>query len=327
MTSVLAMNRDTRAAVLAALREIHDGRWTRHVGTDGGRTLSWVGRVAIVGAVTTAWDRAHDVIASMGDRFVTLRMDSTRGRLPAGRRAIGNTGAEDVMRAALAEAVHSMITRVRPDAAVTVTAEERDRILAAADVVTLARTGVDYDYRGDVIDAHAPEMPTRFAKQLAQVLRGAVAIGVDRPAALRLAVRCARDSMPPLRLAIIDDIARNSGSPTRDVRKRLNKPRATVDRQLQALHMLGVLTCDEEAGTHRGQDVTVWRYALADGLNPDVLNPDSVPDLSPPMLSAQEEREPPTDISGTERASPLWLNREPFHFDPNPLGPGVHRDD
>ncbi|MEP7105871.1 MAG: ArsR family transcriptional regulator, partial [Chloroflexota bacterium] len=39
--SVLSMHRDARASVLAALREIYDGSWTRHVGTDGGRTLSW----------------------------------------------------------------------------------------------------------------------------------------------------------------------------------------------------------------------------------------------------------------------------------------------
>ena len=35
----------------------------------------------------------------------------------------------------------------------------------------------------------------------------AVAIGINRGEAVRLALRCARDSMPPLRLAILDDIA------------------------------------------------------------------------------------------------------------------------
>ena len=94
---------------------------------------------------------------------------------------------------------------------ITVTDEETDRLLAAADLVTLARTGVEYDYRGDVIDAHAPEMPTRFAKQLTQIVRGAVAVGMNRADALRLAIRCARDSMPPLRLAIIDDLAAHPG--------------------------------------------------------------------------------------------------------------------
>jgi hypothetical protein len=39
-TSILSMNRDTRALVLAALREIYDGHWTRNVGTDGGFTLT-----------------------------------------------------------------------------------------------------------------------------------------------------------------------------------------------------------------------------------------------------------------------------------------------
>lgn len=73
-------------------------------------------------------------------------------------------------------------------------------------------------------------------------MRGSVALGMTRPAARTLAIRCARDSMPPLRLAILDDVAANPHTRTSDVRVRLAKPWHTVDRQLQALHMLGVLT-------------------------------------------------------------------------------------
>jgi len=40
-TSILSVNKDMRAQVLAALREVYDGRWTRNVGTDGGKTLTW----------------------------------------------------------------------------------------------------------------------------------------------------------------------------------------------------------------------------------------------------------------------------------------------
>jgi hypothetical protein len=305
VTSILAMNRDTRASLLAALREMHDGRWERNVGTDGGRSLLWTGRIVIVGAVTTAWDRAHDVIASMGDRFVIVRMDSTetKGRIAAGRRAVRNTGDEDRMRAELAGAVGGLLATVNPRAVGTLTRPEQDRLLQAADVVTLARTGVDYDYRGNVIDAHAPEMPTRFAKQLTQMVRGALAIGVSRPAALRLALRCARDSMPPLRLAIVDDVAAHPGAQTHQVRKRLQKPRATVDRQLQSLHMLGVLTCEEEESSHRGEAVTRWHYQLAAGITPSVLDPNSVPEKSPRTVHGSRERrrrDIPTDISGTE---------------------------
>src|SRR5688572_20797030 len=142
VTSILSMERNTRAGLLAALREVHDQRWERNVGTDGGRTLTWTGRIAIVGAVTTAWDRAHDVIASMGDRFVILRMDSRVGRQSAGHRAITNTGLETEMRAELAAAAGAVISGIGdapppeplPD-------YKHARLLAAADVVTLCRTG------------------------------------------------------------------------------------------------------------------------------------------------------------------------------------------
>jgi hypothetical protein len=218
VTSILSMDRNLRAAVPAALREVHDGSWYRDVGTDGGQRLQWNGRIAVIGAVTTAWDAAHSVVSTMGDRFVLIRVDSTAGRMAAGRKAISNTGDETTMRAELADAVAQVITGTDNNA-ITLTDIESDRILEAADLVTLARTGVEYDYRGEVIDAHAPEMPTRFAKQLAQVVRGAVAIGMDRTDALRLAIRCARDSMPPLRLLIIDDLVNHRDSTASDVRK------------------------------------------------------------------------------------------------------------
>jgi hypothetical protein len=267
VTSILSMSRELRAEVLAALREMYDGRWTRTVGTDGGRTLDWSGRIAVIGAVTTAWDTAHAVIASMGDRFVLLRLDSTTGRLKAGRRAIDNTGSETDMRAELAAAVADVMAGM-DTTAINLTDTETEKLLAAADLVTRARTGVEYDYQGNVSDSHAPEMPTRFAKQLAQVVRGGVAVGMSRDAAMRLAIRCARDSMPPQRLAILEWLAYHPLQSTAQVRKGINKPRNTVDRQLQALHMLGVLDCDEE---DISADKTRWIYSLAEGVDPSTL--------------------------------------------------------
>ena len=112
-TSILSMNRDSRAAVLAALREVYDGRWERNVGTDGGRTLTWnrTGGV-LIGAVTTAYDAAHSVIAAMGDRFTLVRMDSTEGRLAAGRQALANVGREVEMRAELTAAVDGLFRHI-----------------------------------------------------------------------------------------------------------------------------------------------------------------------------------------------------------------------
>lgn len=277
-TSILSMNRDARAAVMAALREIYDGAWVRKVGTDGGKSLEWRGRVTVAGAVTTAWDAAHSVIASMGDRFVLKRIDSNINRVAFGARAIGNTGNEAAMRAELGAAVADVMAAIaKGHSRIELTEEELYTLLHAADLVTRARTAVEYDYRGQPDMAHAPEAPTRFAKQLAQIFCGAVAVGVDREASLRLAVDCARDSMPPIRLQIIDYVAAHPASTTADVTRGIDQPRTTVDRQLQSLHLLGVLTVDAVedamAGNFGRPDRRVtWYYSLAPGIDPAALS-------------------------------------------------------
>jgi len=243
-TSILSADRNVRGTVLAALREIHDGRWVRNVGSDGGRTLQWEGRLIVIAACTTAWDQAHSVIATMGDRFVLIRSDSHQGRIASGLRAVRNTGSETQMRKEMADAVAGLVANIDTTKDYALREEDENILVKAANLVTLARTGVELNYKGDVIDAHAPEMPTRFVKQLTQIMRGGMAIGMDRLQARRLAIRCARDSMPPLRLAVLRDIAGNPGSRVGEVRGRLQKPRATVDRTLQALHMLDLLTLE-----------------------------------------------------------------------------------
>jgi hypothetical protein len=268
MTSIISMAREVRAGVLAALREIHDGKWERNLGTDGGKTLTWTGRITIVGAVTTAWDAAHSVIATMGDRFVLLRMDSREGRESAGSHAIRNTGREQEMRAELATVVGGVVAGMSTRE-VSLTKDETTRLLAAANITTLCRTAVECDYRGDPIEAHQPEMPTRFAKQLTQMIRGAIAIGMPRAAAMRLAIRCARDSMPAMRLAVLEDVTAHPSSTLADVHKRLDQPRNTVKRQLESLHLLRVLTCTERMENKK----KLFCYRVAKDIDPQVLSP------------------------------------------------------
>jgi hypothetical protein len=270
VTSILASDRNVRTAVLAALREVYDGKWERNVGVDGGKTLTWAGRITVVGACTTAWDAAHAVMAVMGDRFVLIRVDSKTGRHQAGMQAIRNTGAEPTMRAELAVAVGGLVGHIDIEPPYELNDKEIDQLIKAANIVTFSRTPVERDYKGDPIDAHAPEMPTRFAKQLAQLVRGGLALGMRREAAMRLALRCARDSFPPLRSEILLDLARNPATRTVDVSKRIVKPYRTVRRELEALHTLGLLRCDEEKSV-TDESKTIWLYSLADGFDRGTL--------------------------------------------------------
>jgi len=65
-TTVLEMDRTDRGKVLAALREIYDGRWDRDVGTDGGQTLTWTGKCGFLAGPARetpcqiCWGHLHD---------------------------------------------------------------------------------------------------------------------------------------------------------------------------------------------------------------------------------------------------------------------------
>jgi len=299
-TSILSMNRDQRAAVLAALREVYDGRWERNVGTDGGKTLTWEGRLVVIGAVTTAYDSAHAVIASMGDRFALVRIDSNLGRRESGMQALRNVDHEVQMRAELAEVTGGLLRSLQPESAV-LTDDDMDELLSAADLVTLARTAVERDYQGKVVEAHAPEMPTRFAKMLGQIVRGALALGLGHGEALSLAHRVASDSLPPLRLLLLGDVAAYPGATTQDVTRRVQKPRSTVDRVLQELHVLGLLTVADAPPGMQG-----WRYRLSEQVNVDALDRLVTRNVSTPGVQVKEgsaRAALPTDIPGDAAAA------------------------
>ena len=210
--------------MLAAIREIYDqaGMYAMSV-VMVVIHWEWRGRMIVVGACTEALESAHAVVATMGDRFVLIRIDSDNAkvRMAANKQALKNTGKEEQMREELAAVVGNLLKHVSAETDVTMSDDEQMQLHKAAEIVTKAEIErVERDYKGEIIDSHAPEMPTRFTKQLTQVVRGGTAIGLNHEQAMQLAIRCAKDSIPPLRLKILLDIAANPHSRPGDVRDR-----------------------------------------------------------------------------------------------------------
>jgi hypothetical protein len=136
-----------------------------------------------------------------------------------------------------------------------------------ADLITRGRTAVERDYQGNPSFAHALEMPTRLAKQLVQLARGGLALGMSHDAAMAVVARCAADTMPPLRFKALVDVAAKPNSTTADVVDRLQMPRKTVDRTLQELHLLELLVVRSVTYGDR----TRWLYSLAEDVSRDAL--------------------------------------------------------
>lgn len=246
VTTILSMNAYTRQQVLAALREVYDGKWSRNVGNEGGRTLEWSGRVGVLGAVTEAWDRHHAVISQMGDRFVIFRVDSCVNREQASLQAMKNTGHETRMREELGEAIEALLEESAKPRMIELTDEEQLVLLQAANLTTTARTSAERDYKGEVDSVTSPEMPTRFAKQLVMLMRGGIAIGLDREQALALALRGAKDSIPPARQRVLDLLTQYEELTVAQMSEIADQPYMSMKREAEALWMLKMLSRRKE---------------------------------------------------------------------------------
>lgn len=245
--SVLSMNRDARAEVLAALREIFDGRYVRYVGSDGGTVLDWAGKVGLIGGVTPAIDEHHAVIGSLGERFLLFRDTqlSREDEESLASRALDFPGDEEGIRAELRAAVVALFMNV-PDRITqeTICETERRWLIAVARFAVRARATVTRESTGSrIIEmVHGAEAPTRLVIGLRQLFSGLVAIGLDRGNSWRIVRKVALDSMPRLRHRAIDLLASVAGTlPTSTVAVHLDHPTMTTRRaleELEAYHLI-----------------------------------------------------------------------------------------
>jgi hypothetical protein len=254
--SVLSMHRDARSAVLAALREVYDGDWTRHVGSDGGRTLHWSGKVGLVAGCTPTIDRHAAVMGAMGERFVLLRLPRVEAREQA-RRALAHAGAERTMRRELSAAVTALFDhqgviskRVERDA---------NRLVDLAALVVRCRSAVERDgYTREVELIPESEAPTRLVVVLDRLLAGLHSIGIDPDTAWRVIGTAALDSIPALRRAVMDGLANAVGElTTAKLAEAIGYPSKTTERTLEDLVAHGVVNVHR----HGQGKATTWELA------------------------------------------------------------------
>ena len=243
--TVLAMHRDARARVIAALREIYDGQWTRHLGTDGGIRLSWSGKVGLIAGCTPHLDRHHAVISAMGERFVFCRM------LPAdeeklAEQALAHVSREAEMRRELANVVTEFFEQLMlPSKVQVLTPELRQGVVALATLAARCRSSVERDtYSRQIEQISEPESPGRLARILAQLFAGMLAVGIEPQEAWSLVKRVGMDSMPVNRRGVFEFLLKElTGShSTKSIAETLRLPTQTTRHTLEDLHVHGILT-------------------------------------------------------------------------------------
>jgi bifunctional DNA primase/polymerase-like protein len=256
-TSILAMNRDARASMLAALREVYDGNWTRHVGSDGGKALHWSGKLALIAGCTPTIDQHHAVMASMGERFLLYRLPASDAAEQAGR-ALDNAGNQSRMRAELSDCVASFFRSLHiPDRAPQLDSQERAWLIGLSTLTARCRSGVERDgYTREIELVPDSEMPGRLALQLGALLSGLKVVGVEAPERCRVVRAVALDCIPALRRKTFEWLLKGTAD-TSSIATSLGYPTTTTRRTLEDLSCHGVLVRES-----RGQGkADIWTLA------------------------------------------------------------------
>jgi hypothetical protein len=245
--------------LLAALREIYDGSWTRILGSDGGIIRSWKGKVGFLGGCTEVIDRHHAVMATMGERFLLYRMPRMDETEQAhGALAHARKGA--LMRRELALSTTGFLSSLDLPAGIPeAEGEDRDRLVALASLVARCRSAVERSgYHRDIELIPGPEAPTRIIIALDRLRAGLVALGLTPEDVWRLVVKVGLDCMPVVRHALLDLLWGHNGDPTWSfsrLAEATGYSTSHVSRQLEDLKVHGIAV-----GSGTG-NVTEWQLS------------------------------------------------------------------
>jgi Bifunctional DNA primase/polymerase, N-terminal len=243
--SILSLRPDTKMELLAALREIYDGKWTRVIGADGGKVLTWSGKVGLLFGCTRAFDNYYGVISELGDRFLLCRMEPNKNQFI---HAIRHANRAAQMRSQLVDAVTKLFAAPLP-APRDISDREVKWLNEILQVAVRLRGGVKRDYRTrELEDIYGAEGTGRFGKALERVLSGLDCLGVKRNKARRVIRTIAFDSVPPNRLNAFRHLKSlgNAYADTTAVAKAIKLPTITARRALEELVIYGLAERDSQ---------------------------------------------------------------------------------
>lgn len=256
-TTILTKRHEDRDAILGALREIYDGRYSRQFGTSKHTEAKWEGKLTVIAAVTPVIESMWAVNNKMGDRFVQVRLPRVDGVETArfARKQIGHkTEIKEQMRELTKQFINSSANRFCPAATPLI----EGQMDALAECVAWLRCHVDRDQKDRIMYAGQPEMPTRLIQGFTQIARAHASLfhrDIDE-SDVKLARRVAIDTIPLTRLKLFQSIPDGTDISRPDVVRLTGLANSTVGwiaEELKALRILkGVL------------DDTETRYSFTD---------------------------------------------------------------
>jgi hypothetical protein len=183
---------------------------------------------------------AEPPAAGMGPRSLFVRLPPASLHEIAGS-ALDHMGREAQMRKDLADATAGLLTHLAGTPH-NITPSSRAGLIGLASLVSQARSPVHRDWKGEIELIGDAEAPTRIIKQLGQLWRACGVLGLDAEESWEVVRRCALDSIPKLRGAVIRYLdARTEAADTTTIGIGVVHPTRTVRRALEDLAAHGVV--------------------------------------------------------------------------------------
>lgn len=270
--SILSLPFESMKGVMAAFREVYDGSWSRPVGSDGGHSEKWEGKLAFLTGCTESIDQHQPILALMGDRFLYYRYEPSDGWSEAFK-ALGQEDSENLTQtlqalvSAFAEEIG--LSWENPPELPVLDQHDKTRLIAFAQIAARGRSSVTRNtYTHEIIQASVGEYPTRLVKEFSQLLRAMRYIGVDDSDAWRIIGKCAFDAMPGVRRHCMMALFRGARLITK-IADEVNVSQSTVRRALEELRIHHLVERDET-----GWEISTWmqeRLREAVGSGPALL--------------------------------------------------------
>lgn len=248
-TTILEKGRDERREIMAQLREIYDGRYSKKFGSIDHK-IEYKVRFGLIAGVTPVIDKYWKVLQQLGERFLKYRWSENEEKTT--ERAEENEAKEGDMREEIHNAIMGFLSYLEvkePE----LPAELSRPLIEAARFLAIIRTPVAIQPTGQTFYHEyipTPEIPTRLVKQLKKlskalaVVRGRASVTEDD---ILGAVKVALSTAPQERLEVLQIVEqRQHDSPGQGttigvIYKIVNLPETTTRKICEQLVMLGLL--------------------------------------------------------------------------------------
>jgi hypothetical protein len=253
--TVLAADPGTMRATLGAIGMLHDQHYKRDVGTDGGQSIEFTGRIGFLAACTDVIDHPdhQQANAEMGERCLYYRYPLSDGYHEISSSLDNPDGTSKSQ--TISDLFYEWSQEIGIDWQETIpprdlTVPEKKMIVALSQLCAKGRSGVHRDRynKNEIAGVTRSALGPRIANSLAQLLRGMERCGCTDLECRTVLMQCAMDSLPAVRSLTIKFLLEYGAKSLNDIAVHLGISTQATKRTLEDLRVHGLTETNRPDG-------------------------------------------------------------------------------